>query len=207
MTIDKEALRKLAEAATPQDFDSAEIKIEEGWYECQHCNGQGEIQADDYCNYDGVAQGVLFYGIGNEFGASEAYYRAAKPATILFLLSELDAKEQWASEVIEAVAAHVCCDVSDFGNEVLAADIRAALVEHNAAWDAETNRLKNALANLDAKDAEIARLREALEKLASWDDAGGNKYLETFGSYAAFDEPNAAQISRAALSQKDASHE
>ncbi|KQQ60132.1 hypothetical protein ASF84_05335 [Pseudomonas sp. Leaf127] len=90
MTIDTKELRKLAEAATPQNFDTAQEKIENGYIECPHCGGSGEVQLEaDYCNYDGAALGVQFYGIGGEFGAAEAFYRAANPATILALLDEL----------------------------------------------------------------------------------------------------------------------
>ena len=85
-------LKKLAEAATPQDFDSAEEKVENGYIECPHCGGSGEVELEaDYCNYDNVAIGVQFYGIGHEFGAAEAYYRAASPAAVLALIADRDA--------------------------------------------------------------------------------------------------------------------
>jgi hypothetical protein len=85
-------LKKLAEAATPQDFDSAEEKVENGYIECPHCGGSGEVELEaDYCNYDNVAIGVQFYGIGHEFGAAEAYYRAARPTAVLALIADRDA--------------------------------------------------------------------------------------------------------------------
>ena len=85
-------LKRLAEAATPQEFDTAEEKSGNGYIECPHCGGSGEVELEaDYCNYDGVAIGVQFYGIGHEFGAAEAYYRAANPATVLALIAENEA--------------------------------------------------------------------------------------------------------------------
>jgi hypothetical protein len=86
-------LKRLAEAATPQDFDSAEEKTENGYIECPHCGGEGEVERQvDYCNYDNVAIGVQFYGIGNEFGAAEAYYRAANPAAVIALIADFNAE-------------------------------------------------------------------------------------------------------------------
>lgn len=88
---DHSELRRLAEAATPQNFDSAEEKSGNGHIECPHCNGQGEVELEaDYLNYDSAAIGVQFYGIGSEFGAAEAYYRAANPAAVLGLISKVD---------------------------------------------------------------------------------------------------------------------
>jgi hypothetical protein len=86
-------LRELAQAASPQDIDSAQ-QIEHfadgsRYATCPTCGGEGHVDIEsDYCNYDGVAIGVLFYGIGNEFGAAEAYFRAATPANIIALIDE-----------------------------------------------------------------------------------------------------------------------
>lgn len=86
---DHSELKRKAEAVTPQNFDSAEEMAENGYIECPHCGGQGEVELEaDYCNYDGAAIGVQFYGIGHEFGAAEEYYRAANPAAILALIAE-----------------------------------------------------------------------------------------------------------------------
>lgn len=86
---DYSELKKLAVAATPQNFDSAENKDENGYAECPCCGGEGAVLVEaDYCNYDNVALGVQFYGIGNEFGAAEAYYRAANPAAVMALIAE-----------------------------------------------------------------------------------------------------------------------
>lgn len=97
-------LKRLAEAATPQNFDSAEEKAENGYIECPHCGGQGEVERQvDYCNYDNVAIGVQFYGIGNEFGAAEAYYRAANPAAVMALIADFDAEHARAGRLQQMV--------------------------------------------------------------------------------------------------------
>ncbi len=90
-------LKLAASAVTPQDIDGAE-RIEsrpDGSYiTCPACEGEGCIPFEsDYCNYDHVAIGVRFYGVGTEPGAAEAYFRAAKPATILALLDRLERAE------------------------------------------------------------------------------------------------------------------
>lgn len=88
---DHSELKRLAEAATPQGFDSAAVKVENGYIECPHCEGEGQVELEaDYCNYDGAAIGVQFYGIGLEFGAAEAYFRAANPAAVLALIAEVE---------------------------------------------------------------------------------------------------------------------
>jgi hypothetical protein len=90
MTIDIEKLKALALAATPQDFDSAQINHEGGWTECPTCGGGGYVSlGNDYCNYDSAALGVQFYGIGDEHVKAEAYYRAANPAAVLELIAEV----------------------------------------------------------------------------------------------------------------------
>lgn len=47
------------------------------------------------------------------------------------------------------------------------------------------------------------RFREALTKIAAYDDERASKLLELTGSYGGFDEPGSAQIARAALEQPD----
>ena len=89
--MDIEKLKALALAATPQNFDSAKHKREGGWIECPTCGGDGAVSlGSDYCNYDGAAVGVQFYGIGDEHVKAEAYYRAANPATVLDLIAEVE---------------------------------------------------------------------------------------------------------------------
>lgn len=92
--LDLAAIEAAAKAATPQDFDSAELKVVEGSCECPACGGEGSVELTaEYTNYDNVAIGVQFFGIGHEFGAAEAYYRAAKPAVVLELIRRLRAAE------------------------------------------------------------------------------------------------------------------
>lgn len=73
--IDTDKLRALYEAATRGDLATAERHIECETVECPACQGDGELDAADYCNFDGVALGVQFYGIGGQFGAHEALWR------------------------------------------------------------------------------------------------------------------------------------
>lgn len=88
--FDLDALERAALAATPQGIDTAQV--------VHDCEG-------DYCNFDGAAIGVQFYGIGNEFGAAERYYRAANPAAILKLIRRLREVEQ--VEALSAIAEHM----------------------------------------------------------------------------------------------------
>lgn len=98
-------LKKLALAATPQNFDSAQQKTEDGWIECPHCSGEGSVELTaDYLNYDGAAIGVQFYGIGIEHGAAEAYYRAAKPGTIIDLIAHIDSQASAIDSLTEELA-------------------------------------------------------------------------------------------------------
>lgn len=93
-----EALKAAALAATPQDIDSAQEveRFPDGsrYCTCPACDGEGHVDIEaDFCNYDGHALGVQFYGIGTEHGAAEAYFRAVKPATILALIDRLERAE------------------------------------------------------------------------------------------------------------------
>lgn len=88
---DYSELKRLAEAATPQNFDSAQVATHEGWIECPTCGGEGSVDlGGDYLNYDNEALGVQFYGIGDAHVNAEAYYHAAKPAAVLALIAEVD---------------------------------------------------------------------------------------------------------------------
>ena len=68
-------------------------------------------------------------------------------------------------------------------------------VEEHAAWGA----LSTALA---AAEAEREGMREALKKIAAYDDEGGNHMLKSRGSYASFDEPGSVEIARRALNSE-----
>jgi hypothetical protein len=71
MTTLSTQLEALAQKMTPGDLSTAERHIASEYVECPFCAGQGEVEAADYCNFDGVALGVQFYGIGHEFGVHE----------------------------------------------------------------------------------------------------------------------------------------
>jgi hypothetical protein len=69
-------LKRLHEAATPGDLSTAELPPrDQEDVDCPCCGGEGTVPATDYCNIDGVALGVQFYGIGSEFGAHEKLWR------------------------------------------------------------------------------------------------------------------------------------
>lgn len=101
--LDLNELERLALKATPQQFDTAEVKRENGVMDCPICHGEGSVDTEaDYCNYDGRAIGVEFYGIGKEFGAAERYYRAARPAIILAMIARIRELEQRAGVAKDA---------------------------------------------------------------------------------------------------------
>jgi hypothetical protein len=92
------ALKAAALAATPQDIDSAQDieRFPDGsrYCTCPACDGEGHVDLEaDYCNYDGHALGVQFYGIGDAHKFAEDYFRAAKPATVLALIERLERAE------------------------------------------------------------------------------------------------------------------
>ena len=102
-------LRDAALGATPQDIDKAEVidTAQNGSMviDCPVCNGDGyAVLEGDYCNYDSAAIGVQFYGIGNEHGAAERYFRAAKPDTMLQLLAHIDAQQARITELEQDAA-------------------------------------------------------------------------------------------------------
>lgn len=49
---------------------------------------------------------------------------------------------------------------------------------------------------------ELERLREALRKIAAYDDAAADAYLRATGSYRCFDEPKAVEMARGVLEGK-----
>lgn len=89
--LDLDAIEAAAKAATPQNFDSAQVAdAEEGWIECPACGGEGSVELTaDYLNYDGHALGVQFYGIGDPHIHAEAYYRAARPSVVMAMVEEI----------------------------------------------------------------------------------------------------------------------
>ena len=92
--VDIDELERLLAAATPGDLSTAERHVLSEYVECPMCGGDGEVGATDYCNFDGVALGVQFYGIGHEFGAHEKLWVAARNSlpAILTKIRELRAE-------------------------------------------------------------------------------------------------------------------
>lgn len=103
--LNKQALREAAEKATALNLDTAQVKRgSDGYLECPCCEGAGYVEEEnDFCNIDGVALGVQFYGIGEHHGLAELYLRAANPATMLALLDELEAVQKTAAARLEAI--------------------------------------------------------------------------------------------------------
>lgn len=67
-------LRELFARATPQIIDGAQ-KTRDEVHECPFCSGEGEVDGKTYVNYDHVAIGVQFFGIGAEHLRAEQLYR------------------------------------------------------------------------------------------------------------------------------------
>ena len=87
-------LRALLAACTKGDLSTAQRHIVCESVECPACQGDGEVEAADYCNFDGVALGVQFYGIGQEFGAHEKLWTAVA-RSLPALLDRVEAGEVW----------------------------------------------------------------------------------------------------------------
>jgi hypothetical protein len=85
-----------AKAATPGDLDTVPSPPteyggceESNYYECPFCCGDGSVDGRTYTNFDRVAMGVQFFGIGDEFGRYESYFRTMSPSTTLALVEEV----------------------------------------------------------------------------------------------------------------------
>jgi hypothetical protein len=139
-----ESLKAAALAATPQDIDAAQRieHYEDGSHiECPICGGDGYVELNaDFCNYDGEAQGVQFYGIGDAHVVAEAYFRAAKPATVLALIERLERAESAPTAVQAAQAEGVNTGVIAAAEALIAADRVCDLT------DEHVNALENAIA-------------------------------------------------------------
>ncbi|WP_394659938.1 hypothetical protein [uncultured Novosphingobium sp.] len=100
MTDLTERLRKLLNDATPGDLSTAQRHTENETVECPLCQ-EGEVEASDYCNIDGRALGVQFYGIGKEFGAHERLWSETL-AALPDLLTTLETLTQENARLREA---------------------------------------------------------------------------------------------------------
>ncbi|MFU0930876.1 hypothetical protein ACM26E_08645 [Kluyvera cryocrescens] len=92
ITVLMATMKAAAEKATALNLDTAqEIRDEDGCTECPVCGGEGHVDAErDYCNIDNVALGVQFYGIGEQHGIAEEYFRQVVPANVLALVEALE---------------------------------------------------------------------------------------------------------------------
>ena len=88
-----------AEKATPQNLGTAELHVADGWYECPACGGEGSVDGETYTNYDGVANGVQFFGIGDEFGLAEKLFRTGVHAAPAIAAALLRAEELLADHI------------------------------------------------------------------------------------------------------------
>ncbi|BBV65677.1 hypothetical protein STW0522KLE44_20650 [Klebsiella sp. STW0522-44] len=98
------SMKAAAEKATPLQLDTAQIKRgNSGLLECPCCEGAGYVEEEnDFCNIDGVALGVQFYGIGPQFGLAEEYLREATPANVKMLVEALEKAQAQSSKWLEA---------------------------------------------------------------------------------------------------------
>lgn len=89
-------LKAAAQKATALNLDTAQVKRgNDGYLECPCCEGAGYVEEEnDFCNIDGVALGVQFYGIGQHHGLAEEYLRAASPENVLALTEALEDAEK-----------------------------------------------------------------------------------------------------------------
>ncbi len=88
MTIDKEKLKALAEAATPgRHYDRLESAGGGIKYECAGDDGSLVLKVDHKNNEFGF--------VGDRGEADEAFFLACSPAAVLALLAEIERHEAW----------------------------------------------------------------------------------------------------------------
>jgi hypothetical protein len=160
---DWEELKKLAEAATPGDLDTCNDPADEyggkdpsGWLECPACGGSGEVEGVTYCNFDHVAMGVQFFGIGNEFTNYEKFFRAFNPATVLELIAEVERLRANFKTVDEALS-NVC-------------DERDEAYDLNGKLQKDIDEITSANSDLagwsKAKDEQLSQLKAERDRMA-----------------------------------------
>jgi hypothetical protein len=95
MTPDRlDEIERAAREATPGNLDTVPNPPSEyggketGHYDCPLCGGEGSVDGVTYCNFDGIAMGVQFFGIGEGFGKYETFFRLANPAAVLELVAD-----------------------------------------------------------------------------------------------------------------------
>ncbi|HIE9242269.1 TPA: ead/Ea22-like family protein [Klebsiella variicola subsp. variicola] len=135
-----QSLKAAAEKATPLEIDTAQVvRGKSGLLECPCCEGAGYVEEEnDFCNIDGVALGVQFYGIGPHFGLAEEYFRVATPANILALVEALEKAQQRNAE-LEAQNEYIRKRYQQLdlliGKNILV--MQAAIIEWQATGDAK----------------------------------------------------------------------
>lgn len=74
----RETLERLGKEATPGNLSTAEVKECLDVGNCPLCDGDGTAPygVDTFTNFDGVAVGVQFFGVGNEHGAHQKLWEA-----------------------------------------------------------------------------------------------------------------------------------
>ena len=106
MTLAQE-LEALIAKATPGDLSTAEVVGGEETVECPLCSGQGEVPQDaHYTNFDAVALGVQFFGIGPHFEAHQALWSwlMKHRETILAALKDRDVVLEEAASICAVMA-------------------------------------------------------------------------------------------------------
>lgn len=84
-------LIKLAEKLTPGDLSTAATHDAVEEVDCPFCDGQGSVDGETYTNFDDVAMGVQFFGVGDEHAHWQAYFNALKPSRLMALLKVAEA--------------------------------------------------------------------------------------------------------------------
>lgn len=149
--IDTAKLRALAEAATPV-LDKDLMRYDHGGGRLAILrDGERKLIAD-------------FYGDGGD----REFYAAANPATILSLLDQIDALKAQVGELQRIASLTAAAEAAEGRVGVTFAEKAEAARLAYTSRDGEVARLE---AQLAERDAEIARLREALEpfrRAAGW---------------------------------------
>ena len=120
--LDLERMREVALKATPGDLDTIPKPNSEygghetGRYTCPCCGGDGEVEGETFTNFDGVAIGVQFFGIGNEFKNYEEFFRTANPAAVIAILDALSS-ERAAREEAEGERDAALREMSKYARE------------------------------------------------------------------------------------------
>lgn len=175
MTINNkkiQALKAAAEEVTALDLGSAQIERgNDGYYECPVCCGAGEVEAKtDFCNIDGVALGVQFYGIGEHHGAAEAYFRAANPANILSMLAERDADKALIAEQEKRIA------------ELEQRHCGGALMEREEHHVGVVNKLLERIAELEARTLTVKLPHDITHVTNKYFEEGRDAVIEAIES-------------------------